>query len=881
MNRTGRRRGAPIRRAAQIDMLEKRTMLAFGLTTTTSLYTLDTGAGVTFSVIRGGTISSTVHLGDMSSFKYNGVEYAAPFSSAQRYSHFESGLSSKTVVTATSDPAGNWIKISCDDTTATVGAGATGVIQYYIAHKNDPVIYMATYAPEMLVSSTRYITYLDWNKFPNHPDQSDTSAIHGTSQNTIESGDVFQDPVDGHTHSKYYAENRLVNHVYHGATGPTSGAFMFIGNRESGSGGPFWKDIDFQSTGSAVEMYNIPYSDHSQTEPFRPGLAGPYAIVLTGGSQPTVTPNYTFLDGVGLVGWVSPSQRGNLTGVASGVPAGHEVTVALSNSVAQYWTTPNASGNYTIPNIKPGTYVETLYQDEMAVGRINVTITAGSTTKQNIVDTNSYYMLNPSSVAVTTPVIDAPVFRIGSWDGTPAGFLNSDKITDMHPSDPRMTAWADSTGSTNFIVGVTPDSAWPMAEWKYQNTNAAGPYTDTSNRITFDLTAAQAATALTLRIGITRMDHGRPSISVNGVGQSVPGISTQPTARGVTLGSWRGNNTLYTWNISTSALHAGTNTIDISCASGSGSGGNWLSPWHIYDAVDLVATSSLTNAPVVASITLSPLNPSVTHNTGQTFTAVAKDQFNAIIAANFTWSATSGTVNGAGEYVAPNEGPTDTVFAKSVNASGSTITGQTTVNVVDTSPLAVVNATFAYDSAHTLTFTFNKQNVLRGSGGTDLLLQNLTTGQTVSATAMTYSPGTATWTSPTPLVDGNYRATLAVGAVKDSSGNTFTQDYTFDFFVFAGDANHDRTVDATDLYILASNWYGSGKTFSQGDFNYDGVVDGKDLGILSVRWQQTLAPPPPPAPAQPMSALPPVAASVAKRAPARAPARTAASDLLT
>src|SRR5262249_28609537 len=155
-------------------------------------------------------------------------------------------------------------------------------IQYYIAKKNDPTIYMATYAPEMIISSTRFITYLNWSLFTNHPNQSDTSAINGTPQTTIESGDVFQDPVTGYTHSKYFAENRLLGHVYHGATGPTAGAFMFIGSRESGSGGPFWKDIDFQSTGAAVEMYNIPYSDHSQTDAFRPGLHGPYALVLTG-----------------------------------------------------------------------------------------------------------------------------------------------------------------------------------------------------------------------------------------------------------------------------------------------------------------------------------------------------------------------------------------------------------------------------------------------------------------------------------------------------------------------------------------------------------------------------------------------------------------------
>ncbi len=56
----------------------------------------------------------------------------------------------------------------------------------------------------------------------------------------------------------------------------------------------------------------------------------------------------------------------------------------------------------------------------------------------------------------------------------------------------------------------------------------------------------------------------------------------------------------------------------------------------------------------------------------------------------------------------------------------------------------------------------------------------------------------------------------------------------------AGDANRDRTVDISDLGILATNWQGSGKTFVQGDFNYDGIVDISDLGILATNWQKTL-----------------------------------------
>jgi hypothetical protein len=76
--------------------------------------------------------------------------------------------------------------------------------------------------------------------------------------------------------------------------------------------------------------------------------------------------------------------------------------------------------------------------------------------------------------------------------------------------------------------------------------------------------------------------------------------------------------------------------------------------------------------------------------------------------------------------------------------------------------------------------------------------------------------------------------------------------YSFDFFVFGGDANHDRVVDTADLDALSMNWNRSGMQFRQGDFNYDGNVDVGDLKILSANWQKSL-PAPGPIPDAPTS----------------------------
>jgi predicted outer membrane repeat protein len=163
--------------------------------------------------------------------------------------------------------------------------------------------------------------------------------------------------------------------------------------------------------------------------------------------------------------------------------------------------------------------------------------------------------------------------------------------------------------------------------------------------------------------------------------------------------------------------------------------------------------------------------------------------------------------------------------------------------------------------------TFNGDVLVSSLSSSDLMLVNCDTGAPIdcgAASVVSYDGAkrAATWQFLSVLPDGNYKATLPAGNVLDTNGGPIiTTDLKFDFFVLAGDANRDRKVDINDLSILASNWNGSGKVFSQGDFNYDGKVDAKDLGILSTHWQQALPPPPATAPVS------------VTRAPTRTPVR--------
>jgi parallel beta-helix repeat protein len=166
----------------------------------------------------------------------------------------------------------------------------------------------------------------------------------------------------------------------------------------------------------------------------------------------------------------------------------------------------------------------------------------------------------------------------------------------------------------------------------------------------------------------------------------------------------------------------------------------------------------------------------------------------------------------------------------------------------------------------TVSVKFGFDALASSISASDLLLANLTTGQTLDCaliSTLSYDPltRTAAWVFNSALPDGNFRAILPAKSLSDNSGlPALGTNLTLDFFALGGDANRDRIVDINDLAILATNWQGSNKLFSQGDFNYDGKVDAKDLGILSSHWQRTLPPPVPTAPV---------------RAPTRTPVRVA------
>jgi hypothetical protein len=205
----------------------------------------------------------------------------------------------------------------------------------------------------------------------------------------------------------------------------------------------------------------------------------------------------------------------------------------------------------------------------------------------------------------------------------------------------------------------------------------------------------------------------------------------------------------------------------------------------------------------------------------------------------------------------------------------------------------VTSSSFDFRLAqHRLRFTFS-EDVSASLGADDVAVRNLTTGETLPASAFTPSYDAAanavTYTyTPGRLPDGNYRATLAAAGVRDRAGNAMAADQVLQFFFLTGDINRDRAVNGSDFAILAGNFGKTAMTYADGDLNGDGSVNGSDFALLAGSFGKSLPEPAavaaaavaPQARAVPQRPVKPARRVVRVASPPKAPAaRPAARDL--
>ncbi|WP_406492028.1 polysaccharide lyase family protein [Streptomyces sp. NBC_01604] len=532
--------------AGGTGLLSSASAAAFGHSDDGKNHVVDTGASLVFKVSK-----ST---GDITSLAYKGKEYEGY---GGKHSHVESGLGASTVT----------IKQSGSIILVKVVHGA--ITQWYAARSGENNVYLWTDKKDASFTATRFLVRLKPGMFPNTGPDTWIEA----SDKVIEAGDVWQ-RADGTTHSKHYSGKRTIDYDHVGFTTGSVGLWLVRSNHEKASGGPFYRSLLRHSNDLGAGLYEILHYNQAQTEPERFGLQGPYVLAFTDGGTPASSLSHanldsSWVDGLGITGWVGKAGRGRVAGVGlKGMNAEYAYTVGFANADAQYWARAAAgTGAFSCKGMLPGTYTMTVYKGELAVHTGSVKVTAGGTTSLHTITVTG----DPSAART--------LWRLGDWDGTPGGFKNAELMTYAHPSDGRAAKW---TG--NVTIGSGAEAAsFPAYMWKDVNDGIL---------VYFKLTEAQAAAAHTLRVGVTdAFANGRPRVTVNDWVSPLPSAPTQPSTRSLTTGSYRGNNHTFTFNVPTSAWKTDTsqyNVLKLNIVSGSG-GSAYLSAGTSFDCVDLLA----------------------------------------------------------------------------------------------------------------------------------------------------------------------------------------------------------------------------------------------------------------------------------------------------
>ncbi|HRK30296.1 MAG TPA: hypothetical protein PLD59_04385 [Tepidisphaeraceae bacterium] len=220
------------------------------------------------------------------------------------------------------------------------------------------------------------------------------------------------------------------------------------------------------------------------------------------------------------------------------------------------------------------------------------------------------------------------------------------------------------------------------------------------------------------------------------------------------------------------------------------------------------------------------------------------------------------TTYGSGGYSLPL-----TAGVYNVTASGGELASPITVNnitigssnvkqdfvasAVPVGPSVTAKQFLVDASVQTLQFDFSQP--VAGLTASDLVLEQLgSPNQTIPsaniAMVLNGAQQQANFTFPGyaagALPDGNYVAALPAGSFTNGLGNPSVA-ASLDFFVLAGDANRDRSVNLDDFTILAANFGQTGQVFSEGNFDYDpaGAVNLDDFTILASQFGASLPAP--------------------------------------
>ncbi|MFT3789434.1 MAG: alpha-L-arabinofuranosidase C-terminal domain-containing protein [Tepidisphaeraceae bacterium] len=484
------------------------------------------------------------------------------------------------------------------------------------------------------------------------------------------------------------------------------------------------------------------------------------------------------------------------------------------------YTAPTAAGSATIrataPGIGTGTATVTIANNLIAWYEANQT--AGTTLTDSSGHGNTASL--SGSYGYGTGFIGNAVNLTGGAASLPAGI-----VSDL--SDFTISTWINPTalGSWARIFDFGTGTAANM----FLTVNAGG-----SNQLRFAITTNGGGGEQKLSGGTlptNAWSHVAISLAgnvatlyLNGVAVATnTGMTIRPSDLGITTQNYIGDSQ-YTADPTLQA------SIDDFRIYGAGlSAAEVASIYTSWKRPTIATVASAAPSPVVGNSTnVSVLGGSVDGESSLTYVWSVVGTPPAPVA--FDANGTNGAKNTIARFSASG---TYTLKVTVFDAGGAAVTSSVNVTVTVTN---VTNKVHDYLTAqNSLSFTFDRDV---GTQPWASLISVVPTagGAAITPTAITYNATTKTAriSLPSTLADGNYRATLSKGTFLGSAA-------TLDFFVLAGDFNRDRTVNFTDLLILAAHYTQTGATYTEGDVNYDGTVNFSDLLLFASQYGVTVA----------------------------------------